>query len=491
MGLFGSGLPSRDWLRRVGPSARDYRTARVAAIAMAIACLALAHSARSASGPPGVFFGETQLLSAYPATPSDILSRSNLLGDMGGLRPWMRYYGLQLGITETSEALGNPSGGVRRGSIYEGVTDLNLGWDLRTYFDWRGVFFARAYQIHGRGLSASNLDNLNVASGIEADPTTRLYELWYEHHFGDWLRVRVGQQSAGQEFIVSTNGKLFVNSTFGWPTLPGTDLPSGGPNYPEGTPAVRFRIDANDALTFFAGLFNGNPTGAPVGTPDPQSFDPSGTAFRINDGAFAIVEARYNPDNSLKNGTYRLGAWYNSEKFPSPNIAANSAPLGSPLSNGVPRLLGSDYSVYAIVDQPIFPAKDKNDTTGWNLFGRAMGAPGDRNLVDFYFDGGLEYKGPFGRQNDTVGLGYGYARISNPARLYDIELEEFGGAYHPVRSAESVVELTYQWALNPWWQLQPDLQYISNPGGGIVNPNAPGQRIRNAVVLGLRTIIQF
>src|SRR4029077_17534122 len=220
-----------------------------------------------------------------------------------------------------------------------------------------------------------------------------------------------------------------------------------------GTPAVRFRIDANDALTFFAGVFNGSPTGAPAGAPGPQRPDLSGTAFRVNDGVFAIFETRYNPDNSPKNGTYRLGAWYNSEKFPDQHFANNGVSLASPLSSGVPRLLANNYSVYAIIDQPIFPAKDEKDDTGWNFFGRVMGAPGDRNLVDLYFDTGVEYKGPFGRPNDTVGLAYGYARISNAARLLHMDVAATG-VFRPVRSTETVVELTYQFTLNPWWQLQ-------------------------------------
>ena len=452
---------------------------------------------QSGNAAPGAQSGDkdgadkTKSVNAWKNDDKDLWSRYSLLGDLGGLRAWMLDHGMTLGITETSEVLDNVTGGIRRGAIYEGVTDLNFAWDLRPDFHWRGMFFARAYQIHGRGLSVNNLDNLNIASSIEADRTTRLFELWYEQNLGDWLRIRIGQQSAGQEFIISTNAKLFVNSTFGWPTLPGTDLPSGGPNYPEATPAIRFRVDANDALTFFAGVFNGNPTGAPLGTPDPQRFDLSGTSFRVNDGVFAIFETRYNPDNSPKNGTYRLGAWYNSEKFPSQNIASNGVPLASPLSSGMPQLLANNYSIYAIFDQPINPANDEKDNTGWNVFGRIMGAPGDRNLVDFYIDGGVDYKGPFGRPNDTIGLAYGWARISNPARLYDMEVEEFSGTYRPVRSAEGVVELTYQWTLNPWWQLQPDFQYIANSGGGIVNPNVPSKKIGNAAIFGLRTIIQF
>jgi hypothetical protein len=68
----------------------------------------------------------------------------------------------------------------RRGSaslIYEGLTDLSLAFDFRPQFHWRGNFFVRAYQIHGKGLTAANIDNLNTISGIEATATTRLFEL--------------------------------------------------------------------------------------------------------------------------------------------------------------------------------------------------------------------------------------------------------------------------------------------------------------------------
>jgi porin len=407
-----------------------------------------------------------------------------MLGDMGGLRSGIAPYGFTFNASETDELLGNVSGGLRQGAIYEGLTDVSLKWDLRKYFYWRGVFYVRAFQIHGRGLSANDLDNLNTVSSLEADRSTRLFEAWYEQHIGDWLRIRIGQQAADQEFLVSTTAKLFVNSTFGFPTLPGTDLPAGGPAYPLATPAVRFRVDASDALTFFAAVFNGNPTGAPLSDPDPQARDPSGTAFRTSDGVLALFETRYNPENSNKNGTYRLGAWFNSDRFPDQHFASNGVSLASPLSSGTPRLLGNDYSIYGIVDQPI-------GDSGATGFVRGMGAPGDRNPVDFYFDVGLVYNGPFGRDNDQVGIGYGYARIGNAARAFDIDTAAFSGQPYPTRSRETVLEITYQYQAAPWWQLQPDFQYITNPGGGILNPAVPGQRIGNAAVFGLRSVITF
>jgi porin len=423
-----------------------------------------------------------------PAPGGGILDQDQLLGDMGGLRSGLAKYGVSIHLGETSEILDNVSGGIGRGPLYEGLTDLNVGWDLRTAFDWRGVFFARVYQIHGRGLTTNEVDNLNTISGIEATRTTRLFEAWYEQHIGDWLRIRIGQQSAGQEFIVTSTARLFVNGAFGWPTLPSADLPSGGPGFPLGTPAVRFRIDFNDELTLFSGVFDGNPTGAPLGTPNPQTYDLSGTAFRTSDGVLWINEVRYNPGNSPATGGYRLGAWYDSERFPDLGLASNGAPLASPASTGVPRRYNGDFSFYGIVDQPIF-RKDDSDN-GFSVFARAMGAPGDRNLVDLYLDGGVTYKGLTGH-GDTIGLGVAYAHIGNVARALDTEQALLNGGLTPVQSSETAVELTYQFNVAKWWTLQPDLQYIVNPGGGIPNPQAPTSRIRNAVVAGLRTIITF
>ena len=70
--------------------------------------------------------------------------------------------GLELQITETSEIFGNLTGGLRQSALYEGLTDLNLRIDLRRSLHWRSEIYARAYQIHGRGLTANNIGNLDT-----------------------------------------------------------------------------------------------------------------------------------------------------------------------------------------------------------------------------------------------------------------------------------------------------------------------------------------
>jgi porin len=415
----------------------------------------------------------------------DIWQRKALLGNLD-FRRQLEESGVKLGVTETSEVLANLTGGLRQGAMYEGVTDLNLSIDFRPAFHWRGTFFARAYQVHGRGLTLGNTDNLNEISGIEALATTRLVELWYEQHFDNW-RLRIGQQTIATEFLSPASGRLFVNGGLGWPTLPAIDLPTGGPGYPLGTPAIRLRVDPKEGVTLFLALFNGDPTGAGVG--GSQLRDASGTAFRTSDGAFVISELRYNPESSDKNGTYRFGGWWHSERFRDLHLDASGISLANPDSNGRPRQHDNDFSLYGIVDQPFLI--NEADHTSFAVFARAMGAPGDRNLVDLYVDGGMVYKGPFGRADDQLGLGIGYARIGSASRAFDADAARFSGAFHPIRSGETVLELTYRFQLTGWWQLQPDFQYIFNPGGGIVNPNAPNRRVGDAAVVGLRTAITF
>jgi porin len=178
---------------------------------------------------------------------------------------------------------------------------------------------------------------------------------------------------------------LFVNATFGWPTQPSVDLPSGGPGYPLATPAIRVRVDPHEGVTLFLGLFNGDPTGAGVG--GSQLRDASGTAFRTSDGAWLIGEIRYNPDDSDKNGTYRFGGWWNSERFRDLRLDQNGVSLARPVSNGKPLRHDGDPSVYVNIDQPLLV--NDADNTRLAVFARAGIAPGDRNLIDLYIDGGI------------------------------------------------------------------------------------------------------
>ncbi len=426
---------------------------------------------------------------------------SSMLGDMWGVRPWLGQYGITLGIQETSEVLGNTSGGYNKGFDYDGLTQVLVQMDTQRAFGWYGgTFNVSALQMHGRNLSVNNLGTLQTASGIESDDKTRLWELWYQQKFleQDRMDIKIGQQSLDQEFIGSQNANYFVNTMFGWPMVPSADLPGGGPAYPLSAPGVRLRAKPTNSLTFLAGVFTGSPS-PDNNNPDSQLANASGTNFRFNSGVLAIAEVQYTypalgsmvsaEDIHPLSGTYKLGFWYDSENFADQAVDNTGASLATS-ATGIAAQHRGDYSIYAVADQMLWHSPNIDDRT-LNFFTRIMGTPQtDRNLIDFSANVGFTLHEPiFGRDDDTLGIGLGYAKVSPSVASLDQALTA-SGTYTPTQGSETFIEATYQAQITPWWQLQPDVQYVFNPGGGILDPNT-GLKVGNELVLGLRTNILF
>jgi porin len=453
--------------------------------------------------------------SAQPPPPS-IASSLGPLGDLWGARTSLEKAGITFSLTYIGEVLGNTSDGLRRGSIYEGRLDTQIDADLEKLLGWSGAaFHTNVYQIHGHGLSRYYLGNLMTASGIEALPSTRLYELWLEQKFfDDTVALRAGQLAADTEFLVSQYATLFVNATFGWPAITAADLPSGGPAYPLATPGIRLKVAPTDELSFLGAIFNGDPAGParPFDDPEPQRRNRTGTNFRVQDPAFLIGEAAYTYHQGKEAaglpGTIKLGAWahlgrrFNDQRFDNTGLS-----LADPNASGVARLLRGNTGAYAVLDQMIYRVPGTADQ-GIGVFARVSGSPSDRNLISFYADGGMTFKGLIpNRGDDTFGVSVGYAGISDRARkrdrdarlfaaagAVDPETGEFnntGGAL-PVRSSEALIEVTYQAQIIPGWTVQPDVQYVFRPGGNIPNPRDPnGTAIKNAAIFGLRTTVRY
>ncbi len=493
----------RSWLFKSGRQIRSV----VIPLAGAV-CLAIAAGSSLAAPPPISIplstddYQTSQGEGAFGFLSN--LKRSNyFLGDLWGLRTLLSKYGMSFGLQETSEVLGNVSGGSRTGFEYDGLTQAVLQLDTQRAFGlYGGTFNVSALEIHGRSLSVDNLLTLQTASGIEADRALRLWELWYQQKFldEDRLDVKIGQQSLDQEFIVSNNALYFVNTMFGWPMVPSADLPGGGPAYPLSALGVRVRGRPIDSINILVGVFNGSPVLNNNG--DSQQQNPSGTSFPLNGRTLAIAELQYSypalgsmvyaGESQPLSRIYRVGVWYDSEDFADQRFDSSGRSLADPASNGVPQGHHGDYSVYAVADQMVWRSEsDPNRTI--SIFGRVMGTPkSDRNLIDFSMNVGMVFRDPFTyRTDDTFGLGMGYAHVSSRAAALDKDTFAFTGSFSPVRGSETFIEATYQYQLRPWWQVQPDLQYVFNPGAGIANPNGLPQRVKDEAVLGVRTTILF
>jgi len=452
-----------------------------------------AHDASEANGAAGADTGKAA------ASESGFWSRDQMFGDMGGLRPWLGKYGVSFALTETSELLGNLRGGLERGAAYDGVTTATVQLDTDKAFGLPGgQFNVSALQIHGGNFSGDKLGTLNTASGIEAENSTRLWELWYQQSFlNKRIDVKVGQQSIDQEFISSTYSALFINTMFGWPALPTYDMPSGGPAYPLSALGVRVRGQITRSLTALAGVFDGDPLG---NNPNNRS----GTNFNLHNGTLFIGELQYAINQPADSdtppaastaggglpGTYKIGVWYNNGHFADPRYDSNGVSLASPASTGVAANHRGDYSFYAVADQMIW-RPNPGEARSLGVFARVMGAPGDRNLVSVAANLGVVLKAPFaGRDNDSAGLALTYIKIGNHAHGIDQDNLAFSGGPYGVRTSETALEATYQYQIAPWWMLQADAQYTFNAGAG-QNPNDPTKPLRNTFVVGLRTNITF
>ena len=106
-------------------------------------------------------------------------------GDPGGFRKWLSKYGVTYGAIYTGEVLGNLGGGIRRGAIVEGKLETQVRIDFEKLAQIRGLtFFSNQFQIHGSGNPGRDLvGNLITISNIEALPSTRLSEAWFEQKF--------------------------------------------------------------------------------------------------------------------------------------------------------------------------------------------------------------------------------------------------------------------------------------------------------------------
>src|SRR5438270_11984099 len=338
-------------------------------------------------------------------------------------------YGIKFAATYIGETLGNVSGGLKQGAIYEGRLNLAVDVDLQKVLELQQLtFHANMFQIHGDRLSRSNLLNFLVASGIEALPSTRLYEAWFEKKWGtNKVSLKLGQLAADSEFFNTKYTDVFTNASMGWPAITSVDLPSGGPSPPLAALGARLLVNFTEQLSVLGGLFDGDQAGPGPG--DPQQRNRYGVNFRINDPPLLLGQIQFAWNNKKGDpnltGQVKLGGWRHFGDFADQRFASNGASVAAPTSSGQPLLLSGDVGAWGVFEQQIYRLPH-SDERGIGIFTRVAGAPADRNLIDFYADGGIEFIGLYNsRPDDKFGIAGGYAHVSKRAQSLDADYRAF------------------------------------------------------------------
>lgn len=398
---------------------------------------------------------------------ADLLQRSTLSGDWGGLRHQLEDDGVKFSADYSGETAYNADGGLHRSARYSQNIKLGVQFDLSRLY---GVDNAGKVQLSindRRGHSASEelVGNRLPIQENFGGLYTRLTELSYERNFTPALNIKLGYMAMGNDLGGLDSGILcnFMNAGFcGHPlNMSGG---SGWTNYPNARLGARVKYDLSPAWQVRVAAFN----------VDPESNGNSSRAWKLGPkhttGTVVPVELVYKLRGELP-GEYKLGYYYDSSNV---------------------KRIGSDDEVagrgghYLLIDQAVW-----NDPA---LAGRSLHAFGQYSasskaaspFTKWYGTGVVLYQPFAGRPRDTLSLGYGRA-VPNP-RSRDVLEDAAAGSdreFPNIDSAEQLIELSYGYQATPWLNLRPDVQYIIEPGA------FSGADIDNALVVGLQVKASF
>ena len=251
----------------------------------------------------------TTALPALAASDSDLLTRSTLTGDWGGLRHQLDEDGVKFTGDYSGETAYNADGGLHRSARYSQNIKLGVQFDLSKLY---GVDNAGKVQLtinDRRGNSASEdlVGNRLPIQENYGGLYTRLTELSYERSlFTPALNVKLGYMAMGNDLGGLDSGILcnFMNAGFcGHPlNMSGG---SGWTNYPNARLGVRVKYDLSPSWQLRVAAFN----------VDPESNGNSSRAWHLGPkhttGTVVPIELVYKHAGELP-GEYKLGYYYDS-----------------------------------------------------------------------------------------------------------------------------------------------------------------------------------
>ncbi len=384
---------------------------------------------------------------------------------------------LDLSVSYTGELVGNAAGGLVRGARYAGLAGAQGALDLDRLVGWGGArIFVMGLYVHGDQPSEL-VGDLQGVSNLEAPSGLRLEEAWLQQNLlQNHVSILVGQYDISTEFYRLQTGSLFLNSSFG--TGPEFALSgSEGPSiYPYTSLGARAEYKPTDRSVFRFALMDGEPVIRPEGSPG---------LFSSEDGLLLVGEFAWltRPDTSALiprerrfqigrglvrpySGKVGIGGWYYTRTFLD---LADTLPDGSPVERQ------GSYGIYAVADQEIW-RDGKGSARTVMVFGQLGLADPKVNQVAGYLGAGITLTAPFKRRTqDEAGIAVAAARMGSH---YKRSQERLG---LDVANGEPAGELTYLLQLATWCVVQPDLQFVIDPGAS--------RSVSDAFVLGLRVAL--
>jgi porin len=382
-------------------------------------------------------------------------SSQTTFGDFGGGRSWLSEHGVTLGLAYKADYWSGISGGIDRGRSFLDNIDYEIAVDAERLMGWSGTAFFISFLTNHGGNPSDHAGDAQGLSNIAAYNTTKLYQAWVESRmFEERLSILVGLYDLNSEFYVTNTSGLFLHSAQGV----GTEFAQTGLNGPSIFPTtslgLRLRCRATDEVSIQGVILDGVP-----GNPD----EPWGThvQWQNEDGLLVTAEAAYTKgggeDSHERYTKFGLGAWSYSGSFDD---------LVDVDDSGLPIKRSDNRGAYVLAEADVF--RDGGEgSRGLAVFARFGIANSAINQFGSCLTGGFVFTGLIpGRVDDLCGAAFSRATNGSPFMRV---MENMGT---PMANSELAVELTYHAAFTSWLAVQPDLQYIKNPGTDLANAYA-------------------
>lgn len=363
-----------------------------------------------------------------------------------------------------ADVMANVSGGLKQRTTALGNLDIRLDVDLNRLLGWDGTSIGlHGIASHGGKPNANHAGSSQGVDNIEVDTNTaKIFQAWIQKQWlDDKLSVLLGLYDLNSEFYVSHSTGIFLHPAPGI----GSELAQTGLNgpsvFPTSSMGLRVAYHLTPEVYMQAVVLDGVPG-------DPNN--PRGTHIQFNDGdgALRVAELGYIPRDKEGTGLpktdkYAVGAWSYTTRFED-LVDVDGA--------GDPLLRKGNSGFYVLAEKSFYQGMRNpgSHVDGFIRYGRAKD---DFNQFSDYFQTGLVFNGMVsGRDEDQFALSFATARTGDKYRL-----AAFNNGQQATRH-ESIWEVTYRAQLTSWLVVQPNIQYVINPGADV--------QIKDATVLGVR-----
>jgi porin len=395
-----------------------------------------------------------------------------------GFRDTLARKGLDISFNYTSDIAGNVTGGKSRGMTYCDNFTLDLEFQSQPLFGYKGgTLSVIMLNRDGSNLSAQNIGNQFTVQQVYGGSTAIFYSLAYNQRFcDDRFSFKFGRMSAGDEFASSPLYWLYMNNGIdGNPQ----SLPVNGmfSTYPWGVWGARVRALVTHESEAMLGVYQVSPQ---VSRPSmhglnwnfnpgdglmligqygwaPEFFKPAAPAAKSSDGKSTVDGKNLNTpaSDAIPHGLpghYWMGGYYSTYSYP---------------QWGTTQRQNGGYGLYWHFDQMLYRMNPFKDTglTAWSAF--VLCPQQNTAKVPFQYNGGLVYTGliPF-RPQDVSIFGVAYGNFSS----------NYAQANQATLGGYATYELVYEWGyrinMTKFAYIQPDVQWVINPGGTGTIPNA-------------------